>query len=559
MTHPPLANTQHYLIYNGINLNLQKIERFESEVEYSQDGVDRLWNHITISVRGLLNYDINNDDNNAVTLTNLRSYLLEPRASLILFINGFECINIPYGLDVNNGPKPTSVKVTQIMGATVLVEFTVEVFEGCDSGGPEKGVITNRWSQRTDIDQEGYSSITTDGFLIVRSDALGALGPRGVDSLRNTPTPISHVPQGFVRVAQTFQVSSDGLRLDYTIVDKENYRLSVTMNTAEDDYTGDELKRQITQWKGTWQEESDMTSGAFVVGTLTVQCTGTRFTTSEYLILFCIQVLNSRLREGDIVRYYRIEEGLDTNTMALTASVITFSQQDAKDNIKFTTRIGDPVHPLDDGLYTTVITPYGAGQFFGMYTNFVVPTCHSKINYIELPQNDPASPPSKYGSESTPPGKPYIPPDSNQITQDRNVYIKTQIETQIQEDSQIIQLAVATSQANSPCFYARPAQPLTKKVVRFSMERLNQIPVAPKPDITGHILLKKTVILSQPEILPSGVDRIYAITGEYIFGMTQTAQIGYNTLQMPVSPVDSVGMNEQSQVASTDFTSGLIA
>jgi hypothetical protein len=120
--------------------------------------------------------------------------------------------------DLNNGPKVKIFNVTQVVGDTSLrveVEFEICKLE-CDALGNcsnTSGVLSNRWSCIDEIDQNFYTTRTFQGKLRTVSSRINA------NSFRDYVVP--PLQPGMRRQSMEFAVSTDGLHLEYTIVDRE--------------------------------------------------------------------------------------------------------------------------------------------------------------------------------------------------------------------------------------------------------------------------------------------------------------------------------------------------
>lgn len=548
-----LTNNVHYVIYNGIQLNLTKIDSFESVAETDPSQVDRLFNHITLRVTGVANSQINYGGfNNANLLTFLRLQLQEPRCPLQVYINGVTTIN-EGGKDAKNGPITSNVKVYEFNVDTIMVEFTIDTWLApCESDSLI--VLSNRWKQKTDIDEDGYTTLTSTGHLVINS-ALAS----NADQYRNIPYPVASIPQGFVRQSQSFEISDDGTVLDWTITDKEVYIPPPTYGDGSD-------IRRITRWNGTWREESSLENGGggvVIVGTLSVKAWGMKNVDKNELLLFCVRVFQSRWnKDKDYVKDYAIEEGLDENSVSLTVSVITSEPKNIEQTnitkIQASTRIGNQLDIYEVGQPTTVVPSRGNAGLW-LYIKDIVSTCYPKTTETVIRNS---------GTNITAGGYGNVPANtetaletaSNLVDQPNQMYTVSQIQTQVIEVQNKIQLARAAQESSTPCFYAQVSTPISKKIVRYHMERLNAVPQIPLASLPGETLLRQTVTMSDVLLLPSGVDKIYTIRGELIFGYDQTAQIGVVPLKMPgsIAIKDGTGSGNLPQVTSSNFANGLI-
>lgn len=122
------------------------------------------------------------------------------------------------GVDLNNGPKPTALRVMSISGDAIFrVEFEIEICKmECDSEGNclnDSGVLSNRWTMTDDIDNNFYTTRTLQGVL---KTITARLNPQSFRAFVVPP-----LGSGFRRSHMTFIASADGLSLNYTVVDTE--------------------------------------------------------------------------------------------------------------------------------------------------------------------------------------------------------------------------------------------------------------------------------------------------------------------------------------------------
>lgn len=266
-----MARGETQLEYNGILLRNVLTKTFRQEAVYDDSGTDLLYFRYTIAVRGYhssqsvyedqrvgvkwdpdyiadpesgdpSNYQnptTAGDGSAGTDYTKVRQKLLHPRG-YFRFRTGvgtdpatglptgttlLECRPIgirdsnPEGVDVNNGPKPRNVELSHIVGDEVLcIEFEIELcMVQCDSAGRvpdnDSGIVSNRWSMSDTVDRNFYTTRTITGQLVTIN---GNLNPH---AMRKWVVP--RLQPGFRRESMSFVAAKDGLKLDYTIVDKE--------------------------------------------------------------------------------------------------------------------------------------------------------------------------------------------------------------------------------------------------------------------------------------------------------------------------------------------------
>lgn len=532
---------QYVLNYNGIQLSASKLNEHSVENEYSEDGVDVLYRHWTISMQGLVNSQLTGL-NNADYLRLLRTSLQEPRKPLTFSIDGIPELQVT-GIDAKNGPIPKGVRVLFVNGSTISVEITIECWVSeCDRfGNQPSALLTNRWKMTHDINADAISTVTLDGHWIVRSDA--ATNP---DAFRGAIFPVGQIPKGFTRSNSRFIETSDGLRVDYTVIWSEQYRPPTT---------------PVTTWQGTWSEESgsDLGQGAVILGTLAVDVAGAKDANKDDLFNVALAVMRSRILPTDIMRAYRFQEALDKNAIRLDATCITVSNK-SLNGLPTTTRIGFKVLPFDDPAKMPTIVSERGTFLTQLFISTILPTCADKTTAPTLvtgsatgPTTNSLAPVIYKGGITT--------DATTQISTDQleNAYIKTQLETRIKEDNHTVQLAPAV--ASGEAVICQLAAPTSVKIVRFSTERLGKQAVAPQPVISdgNHVVKELTMDFSEPELLPDGIHRIYRTSGEYIFYMKNTAQLGTKAVVLPKSPNDSVSISDPKfSFEPSDYQGGLI-
>lgn len=179
--------------------------------------------------------------NSAADIMNMvRKRLLAHRRPLSFIFNGVELIpkvdnQVGY-VDAMNGPKPQHCSITPVTNETFLLRYHIiahywecpRIDREVAADGPGQGqlvrqgqggtpVLFNRWSERVEIDEKNYSKRIREGKYMIRSDnATGVT----VDELRRDMAVVG-VPEGFLRESSEYQVSPDGLSLQYRLVDQE--------------------------------------------------------------------------------------------------------------------------------------------------------------------------------------------------------------------------------------------------------------------------------------------------------------------------------------------------
>lgn len=240
------------ITYNTVTLPYASTTQFLQEAVYDDIGhTDHVLNKFTITVQSLVNANyvaalapslLNAQgspsvQNPAEVMFAIRSLLLSPRKSLTYVDNGFSVLPlITTGnqgtVDAKNGPLPQSCNIVQVTATTFVITYTIITHRWENNLVPTNGVVnntnqasnpilSNRWTESVLIDASLYSTRTRHGRFMIRTDNIQGLTP---DEFRQQMASIA-VPTGFLRQESRFEIMADGSQLDYTIVDKEVFRI----------------------------------------------------------------------------------------------------------------------------------------------------------------------------------------------------------------------------------------------------------------------------------------------------------------------------------------------
>lgn len=142
-------------------------------------------------------------------------------------------------VDSKNGPKPQSCDIVKLTDTMFMVSFRIKAnyYESrkdsniLNTLGHE--VISNRWNETVVLDELQYTTRTRNGKFIIRSDnyekfisdADRAGGRAAIPQGYLRQLAALAVPAGFVRIGSNYRLSPDGLGMEYTVTDKEIYKL----------------------------------------------------------------------------------------------------------------------------------------------------------------------------------------------------------------------------------------------------------------------------------------------------------------------------------------------
>lgn len=214
---------------------------FRQEGMRTADGADLLAHKFTISITGLCYGSADGKaptvvgssladkvySSGVLTFQQIMTILSLDRQNFKFTMGGVDLLDVTSSGDANNGPKVLSVQFTNVAHTTIRVQITFEITRTMCSiknwtsqsvTGSGNQVISNRWSAISDIDDEWRETRTVTGQLRVSSSMGTAFGP---NIFRDLVTP--QLQNGFVRIGQHFQMTTDGLTLEYAITDKQQW------------------------------------------------------------------------------------------------------------------------------------------------------------------------------------------------------------------------------------------------------------------------------------------------------------------------------------------------
>lgn len=242
--------------YNGVTIPYCHITDFRQEVIYDDSGTDRLYTKFDIVVMGVINaayadlltpgLAVPAARNPADYMAYVGAKLRESKKTLSVKFNGVELIPIvreaPVGgvqpqlssrtTDAKNGPLPQSCIISNLTNTTFLLSWRViahywENIELQEHVSPmtenrrSNSVLSNRWTESVDIDALNYTRRTRRGKYIIASNNIDT---KIADQFRETMA-VTSIPEGCIRESANYTLQPDGLALEYTIIDREVFKL----------------------------------------------------------------------------------------------------------------------------------------------------------------------------------------------------------------------------------------------------------------------------------------------------------------------------------------------
>lgn len=235
------------LTYDNISLPYGHTSSFRQEVVYDdQSGTDWMCTKFDIQVNAVININylqaisatftsLTVANNAAVIMKAIRQRLLQPRRQLSFSVNGYELIPAQTAgvgkADALNGPKPQSCDITELNSVTFMISYhiiahywennRIDPLTLVVTNRVGSNVLTNRWSETVTIDNCMYSTRTRSGKFMIRSDNKDGY----IADMMRSQMAVVAVPEGFIRERSEYTQTPDGLGLQYTVTDKEVFKL----------------------------------------------------------------------------------------------------------------------------------------------------------------------------------------------------------------------------------------------------------------------------------------------------------------------------------------------
>jgi len=261
-------------VYNNVRLTDCRTLIFKVEEVRDPTNTDKIRTKYTIRVQGFLAADVSSiSQDSGAFLQGVKDALTTPRRACSYTSGSLvvSCGNI----DANKGPTPLPVTIPNVItNGTFIVEhgFVVELVDCDDTCNPRDPIVSLRWTQSESFDGDQFSTITTRGKLIVRTDLLTS-----ADTYRGLATP--PLLADYKRERAEYTLSPDGMELDFAFTDQEYDRLPPYPATTAD------MKYRVDVTKG----------GVNRVGSVVVGLTGRKGTSRKDLLTRAISMCYSKL------------------------------------------------------------------------------------------------------------------------------------------------------------------------------------------------------------------------------------------------------------------------
>lgn len=315
--------------YNGVTLDNVITRQWNQEVKYDDSHTDAMYHVFSLAFEGILHDGYEGTSVASVAVLGeapsmshqydaVHRRLLTPRQNLVVEVvdapmSGdspspmvlFRCDGAPdisdtsstaamaltsAFRDVDNGPKPKSFRVLQVIGSKVLrVAFEIECSKlvcanpMTSSGSLAPGipnVLSNRWAVQESMDENQFLTRTING-KIRYSAAMASIGHLVDPKYMVVPA----LEIGFRRATIDFSVDATGLECDYQITDRQVYAAAPWPAT----------KMQARHSQSTAE-------GLNMVSEVHVMLEGPPFASKKHLLARAIQVIDAKLNFGKMTQ-----------------------------------------------------------------------------------------------------------------------------------------------------------------------------------------------------------------------------------------------------------------
>lgn len=162
----------------------------------------------------------------ATTYPVIEARLLEPRRQFLMVVGDTVMIAVPapgFACDAASGPFPTKCEILNIIGNKTFtvrwgIKANINVCNRRVGSDETAAILSHRWKQERDIDQDGFSTLIRRGHAVFDVGRLIKLGKLPDDFWLFLP---GLVETGFRRDNIQVVATEDGRELEYCTVDRE--------------------------------------------------------------------------------------------------------------------------------------------------------------------------------------------------------------------------------------------------------------------------------------------------------------------------------------------------
>ena len=229
--------------YNGVTFPYAQITGFDQQgIGDDLSDTDLTYTKFDVEVQSVVHYSylsliapdlVGRTESPADIMEIIRQRLMERRRPFSIKLGGRELLpkaqeGLTGYVDARNGPIPRSCRLLDLTNESFLFIWRVEAHywenNEAATGDPltinnkvGNNVLSNRWAESVEIDQSQYSTRTREGVVVIRSDNVEG---RVADQVRGLMAVVG-VANKCVRERSSYRVDPSGLKLQYTITDRE--------------------------------------------------------------------------------------------------------------------------------------------------------------------------------------------------------------------------------------------------------------------------------------------------------------------------------------------------
>jgi hypothetical protein len=526
--------------YNGIWLKEVETLSFSQQIQYDESNTDLMYHKFVVRVAGSVHADYDHfhgldiiEGDQYVRPTTavgamkyVQARLTHPRGIFRYEVDGEALLEAqpdpskPH-LDVNNGPKPVAVNVTQIFGSrllraeihTVICEHyqTPPLYPGGTFGAQANAdVLNNRWSITEEKDNRWFTVRTLEGTL-------------RVSNITNWPHRYRYlcVPpllRGYQRERMRFFDSPDGLTLKYQVVDRQREAAPPA---------------PAIEWEAVYTE-SMQTFGIEAYGEMQVKLFGGPGCDKLLLLMAAVNVVYSRLTGlatyDPSVRLFSmaIVEHLHEPLVELNCRIRHMDYADRTLLNQKYENFGQPmkIPGYDPGRWP-VPSLYDPNSPIGIFAKYLQTPCIDIHGVPLVYQTDPKIEPPKKDQGTY---QPEVYPLPNQLPDDpprkvsnahmtEGLYSHYFVENEYSYSGGNIAMPIAGTHVSAPyntAWIVQLYKTLCKRTIVVHGERAGKWPEFPQPietftDVNGipHMLASHKITTEAPELLTDGHTYLY--------------------------------------------------
>jgi hypothetical protein len=517
----------------------------------TEDRQDVLFTKIVFDMAGIISAPIPPallGETATTTLARLAHYFEQKRKAFQYSVGGQPLVTWAGGPDCANGPHPSGVKVRRVHGSEVYhIEFRIEVNICTCPQDPRQPWVAHRWTEDVTLDDTARTTKTRRGRITTRGDMRVS-----ADEVRGLVVP--PIDEGFTREESRYLLQSDGLALDYSYRDREQY-----------------VMPPGPAWKasGTYTESTPTAAQRF--GEVRVTLRGNTQTDKDDLMRVAVSVAWSKLAGqvffGDPKDMVIAIGALQEDLYEPEVSVVVRARLKP-----LTGRIGKvPVDlsrfnlfPFGSDPNKDRITPPDPGDRGTAGLELVAQV----LNDPCLSQTIIKAGGSEPSDQSTLTGAPEIAgitqirttqrlPEDNQVKfRDDDPGIFTDYKVQIRTTQRLHRMQLPVGKEGAAPVIIQTAAPSQRRVAKWVAEKVGGPPKLPDPDMGDNYQLAHADILSR-EVIPDGDGESlrYRVSGRYVYFVKD---FGTAKMTAGLPPWVDQSAKEDSSKAVSLFAKGIL-